>query len=119
MKELLNNRLHDQRYEPEIREFLDKVKEVITRRNVPDYFIIEAFSDQVFDVQMKPRKEDPRTDNLGKVYSLFLYTERFDGAEDYTDAEIQFMDLMIKFVFDKDPDLRYHRNTRLILPSKN
>lgn len=106
---------------------LNKFEPFITRivKDVPQFaevdepgsVIVEAFYNQLI---IKESGEEIRTaEDQKDMFSLIIWTELNDGADDYTAEEIDFLLTMTHAIKDEQPWIMKHQNTRLLMPSNN
>lgn len=106
---------------------LNKFEPLITRviRDVPKFaeveeagsVIVEAFYNRLI---IEESGEEIRTaEDQKDMFSLIIWTELNDGAEDYTGEEIDFLLTMAHAIKNEQPWIMKHQNTRLFMPNKN
>jgi hypothetical protein len=113
------------RHMPDVEAFLNRAVDLVPE--FEEYVmddaaldaVLEAFAEAIWEEDDPEDNHEFRTTrNWMRGFSLLFWTERIDGAQDYKEIELEFMDLMAKY-WAADPDFLVHADTRLLMPSNN
>jgi len=118
----LKEKFMQHQWDPDVQEFAKELSELVPEMEIPLDLILETVFEKLITgmaSMVTQTHEYKKSKNWYRSLSLIIWTEMQDGAEDYTERELKFLQLFMNKMSGYYPDLDYHKNTRLILPSKN